>query len=181
MKKIYNSNHKGFTLIELLVVVLIIGILSAVALPQYKRAVIKSRFTQAIVWGDALKKEAEIYYMANGEYPTNFEFVTSLPIGSGLYIKDPKNGLTIAHAYMAEESGFIWISLKSSRYFPGMTSIGYATALNHASQQYRGKSYCLANGQATSINDLCKGISGSKVLSSTPKGINSQYRAYEMK
>ena len=72
-------NKKAFTLIELLVVVLIIGILAAIAVPQYQKAVDKSRAMELVVASKAIADEQQAYYMANGVYAEQAEDITSYP------------------------------------------------------------------------------------------------------
>ena len=65
-------NKQAFTLIELLVVVLIIGILAAVAVPQYQVAVAKARFMQLKVLVRAIYEAETVYHLANGDYSADF-------------------------------------------------------------------------------------------------------------
>ncbi len=63
-------NKKGFTLIELLVVVLIIGILAAIALPQYQKSVEKSRITEAVIILRAIADANRNYYLSTNKWAT---------------------------------------------------------------------------------------------------------------
>jgi len=67
---------KGFTLIELLVVVLIIGILSSVALPQYQKAVDKARGTEAVMAAKTVTDSANLYFLENRHYPATLSELT---------------------------------------------------------------------------------------------------------
>lgn len=75
------SNKKGFTLIELLVVVLIIGILAAVAFPQYELVVHKTRLQQAISMAVSIRNAQRLYYLANGRYAEHFDELDWEPSG----------------------------------------------------------------------------------------------------
>lgn len=59
---------KGFTLIELLVVVLIIGLLAAIAVPQYFKVVEKGKFAESMEWISGLKGAQERYLAKTGIY-----------------------------------------------------------------------------------------------------------------
>ena len=72
---------KGFTLIELLVVVLIIGILSAIALPQYTLAVEKSRLAEAMSISKSLQQAIDVWLLEN-----------EVPAGGIWFLGDNKNG-----------------------------------------------------------------------------------------
>ena len=65
MKKL-KQGRLGFTLIELLVVVLIIGILSSIALPQYNKAVAKARATEIVSMRNVAEKGFKMYVLSDG-------------------------------------------------------------------------------------------------------------------
>ena len=60
------NKNLGFTLIELLVVVLIIGILAAIAVPQYQFAVNKARYAELLTALNSWEKQAKLAYLEGG-------------------------------------------------------------------------------------------------------------------
>ena len=68
MKKI----QSGFTLIELMIVVAIIGILAAIAIPQYQNYVARAQASEALVLASGTKVAVAEFYNTNGKMPDDF-------------------------------------------------------------------------------------------------------------
>ena len=82
MKSANISRLGGFTLIELLVVVLIIGILAAMAMPQYFKAVERSRMAEAVTLMDSIVKSQHRKFMQTNRYAEFFEGLDVSPKGA---------------------------------------------------------------------------------------------------
>ena len=82
MKNANISRLGGFTLIELLVVVLIIGILAAMALPQYFKAVERSRMAEAVTLMNSITQAQRRKFMQTNRYADSFEALDVSPKGA---------------------------------------------------------------------------------------------------
>ncbi len=134
-------NNGGFTLIELLVVVLIIGILAAIALPQYQKAVLRSRFAALKPLAKAVKNAQEIYYNEHGQYAAQL---------STLDIQAPSD----AELELSDTDGHEFVRAKKT----GLNN-RYTMYFDH-SAQFAGNVYCEALTTDTQAMAVCAGEGG---------------------
>ena len=76
------NTKKGFTLIELLVVVLILGILAAMAMPQYFKAVERSRMSEAVSLLGSIASAQQRKYLQINSYSTKYTGLDVAPAGA---------------------------------------------------------------------------------------------------
>ena len=141
---------RGFTLIELLVVVLIIGILAAVAVPQYQKAVAKTRISRLLPIMKSIESAQETYKLANGQYADTFSLLDiDIPTEKEIYCYIGTNGLgAVSSLYCKDDHYKLWLE-----------------------KYYKGQLYCQA--QDNMAQKLCKFLCNTTTLQNNRCTISS--------
>ncbi|HGF7184985.1 TPA: pilin [Vibrio cholerae] len=110
MKAYKNKLQQGFTLIELMIVVAVIGVLAAIAMPQYQKYVAKSEVASVLATLTGSKTNVEAYTVENGIFPKTGDEenlgVPKMPLGVAVFPASPTDdGGTISFTFTTVASG----------------------------------------------------------------------------
>ncbi len=166
---------KGFTLIELLVVVLIIGILGAVAIPQYQKAVAKSRATEAFILLQTIRQAQEVYYLTNQNYTDNLnDLDISIPadqIGAKWWAKDDTRPNT--YIYSCHTSGTCAAVAANRAILPVLqTRFDFVNSDDGTGSGL----YCVSKDKNNLAAQICKAMSIDQIDMQGEEAIGATYR-----
>jgi len=107
MSRLLNKQNKGFSLIELMIVVAIIGVLSAIAIPQFKVYTCKAKTSEAQTALGSIRKMQEAYHSENGYYAGTLNEVgwSGVKGENQRYIYDITDNSTTEFSARAREDG----------------------------------------------------------------------------
>jgi prepilin-type N-terminal cleavage/methylation domain-containing protein len=172
------NKRDGFTLIELLVVVLIIGILAAIALPQYKKAVAKSRMTEALKNVRTFAEAQERHYLTTTIYTGD---INALDISIGQMTPVTNQYESTLKMYKSGDYLYSLTNYGSAViFYPAQGPLQFfIEKINfHSTNSYRNRLICCsysATDKETIYDDICKNMGGTYIGKGSSGGLTKRW------
>ena len=143
--------HKkfGFTLIELLTVVLILGILTSIALPQYRKAIQRAEAADALINLRTLFDATKRYYSFHSQWPTSF---TGLDV---TFLDASSTGEVGEFKYMFDDTNK---TVSACRLIGSSADSSYCLTAYYKKNNVRDVYTCKDNSGTTKYQALCDSL-----------------------